>query len=621
MLHMIPRTLRIKDFRSFRAAQTFTFPREAGLYFMQGVNEVEPRLGSNGSGKSTVWDALFWLWFNRTPRGLRAGDVCNWSATMGTEVQFEFINDEDGGLPEFVKRTWRPNSWTRDDLFGNSEDLTKDEGNSALALLKLDASPFLHSILTAQRAPMFLDLKHDAQAALFSEVMGLDRWLDYSDKASKKASLQDLVSRELQHAIAHRRGRLDALGTTDLRESTAKWEERRRTRLAVLEEEHVEGCKKSKTLKENLARAEANEASERATLAGIPAPDLEAVKVAHDEVVAGASVLAVEKADYLRLHLLLQRLEDDAKCPTCGQALDRAHIRDELRKAESELVKVNANMARTEGRLTGNRAKRDRLQDDADAASARRGQVKDNLEAATYVVTSARRALDLNERALDSIEERSAEVTAETNPYTALQDEQRTKTEDLTRELDDMTAQLDASQQRHSLLSFWVRGFKEVRLQEIAEALTELEVEVNSCVTALGLVDWELNFQVDRETKGGSISRGFNTFVRSPHNSAPVPWEAWCGGESQRLRIAATMGLSDLIRSRTGASFPLEVWDEPSQGLSPEGIQDLLEALAARAHTQQRQIWIVDHKAHDFGGFAGGAVITKTSKGSVIVQT
>jgi len=84
------------------------------------------------------------------------------------------------------------------------------------------------------------------------------------------------------------------------------------------------------------------------------------------------------------------------------------------------------------------------------------------------------------------------------------------------------------------------------------------------------------------------------------------------------LRLAATMGLADLSRSRTGTPLGLEVWDEPTNGLSPQGIRDLLECLQERAQREQRQIWIVDHRSHEFGGFAGGVVVTKTAAGSRI---
>jgi DNA repair exonuclease SbcCD ATPase subunit len=137
----------------------------------------------------------------------------------------------------------------------------------------------------------------------------------------------------------------------------------------------------------------------------------------------------------------------------------------------------------------------------------------------------------------------------------------------------------------------------------------------------LGLIEWELGFQVDRETAKGTLQRGFNVAVLSPHNTKAVPWEAWSGGEGQRLRLAANMGLADLIRSRTGTTLNLEVWDEPTQGLSPRGVADLLESLAQRARNEGRQIWIVDHRSYDFGGFAGTATIVKSQSGSRIRQS
>jgi ABC-type transport system involved in cytochrome bd biosynthesis fused ATPase/permease subunit len=84
--------------------------------------------------------------------------------------------------------------------------------------------------------------------------------------------------------------------------------------------------------------------------------------------------------------------------------------------------------------------------------------------------------------------------------------------------------------------------------------------------------------------------------------------------------VGAQAGLSNLIRDRTGADIPLEVWDEPTQGLSEEGVLDLLDCLAARAKREDRQIWVVDHRSLGYGGFDGTATVVKTEAGSHIVQ-
>lgn len=548
---MIPLTLRITNFRSVKKMQTFTFPRQPGLYFMQGVNAAEPRLEANGAGKSTLWEALTWCWYGKTSRGLKAGDVCNWGADKGTCVEFDF-ELEDGYVPFTLRRTWGPNSWELIEGDGVVHDLVKEKDNPALAWLALAFEPWLNCILTAQNQPMFLDLKRDAQAALFSDVMGLDLWLDYSARASKAASAQDRKSRDLERELAHARGQLEAIGKQDFKESAASFERKRRERLEALEQQHDNAMRGRKTLKQEMERLE---------------------------------VRATEAAEYAaRCRAVLSRLHEaqpgDKVCPACGQ---KVH----------SLKKISED---------------ERIYDDA----------RIELDAAQRKAANARRDFEMVDRQLDEIERDAERVQQERNPYDEMEERALADARRLRQQIDNIQDDLDASNERCSLLQFWVRGFKEVRLSLIAEALTELEIEVNSCCDALGLVGWELQFQVDRETKSGSIQRGFNCYVKSPHNDQPVPWEAWSGGEAQRLRLAATMGLADLIRSRTGTPLALEVWDEPTNGLSPQGIRDLLECLAERAQREQRQLWIVDHKSHEFGGFAGGAVITKTANGSAI---
>ena len=116
-----------------------------------------------------------------------------------------------------------------------------------------------------------------------------------------------------------------------------------------------------------------------------------------------------------------------------------------------------------------------------------------------------------------------------------------------------------------------------------------------------------------------AVSRGFAVHVRSPHNPRPVPWAAWSGGESQRLRLAAQEGLGNLIRASTGSDVPLEVWDEPTDGLSDSGISDMLDSLSARAASERRQIWVIDHRALDYGGFDGEVTVVKGPGGSRVV--
>lgn len=611
---------RITNFRSFKKTQEFKFPESPGLYFMQGLNESEPRLGANGAGKSTIWDAITWCCFEKTSRGLKAGDVNNWEAGKGTRVETDWITPS--GEEVTMARTWGPNSWK---LWSTGapdrdvEDLAKAKDNYFLGWLGLEFDPFRSCILTAQGQPMFLDQDHNAQAALFSKVMGLDRWIDYSGKASKAASAQDAKLRTLERREAQLKGEIESMGRTDLRQSLEDWDAERTRRLDKIEAAWA-GYEQHSFAAEDLKACEDKEAIKRQALKNciVGSAHYDRLKDMKAELAKQQTRAAVEESKLEQLDEVLRLAETNGACPTCGAVVKvadhQAHlkkVRSEYERQEAIVERVLQDAALAERNLAGFDQ---RVREWGDAEDFARKE----LTKAVDETANARRLKSQEDKEIDRLEDEHERIVKEVNPFEAMTKKNRNELQRLREELADVEEELDNRRHRHSIYSMWVRGFKEVRLQQIAEALTELEIEVNSCVAALGLMDWELKFQVDRETKGGSIQRGFSVLVRSPHNELAVPWAAWSGGEAQRLRIAANMGLADLIRSRTGASLNLETWDEPTQGLSPEGVSDLLEALAGRAQAEQRQIWIVDHRTHNFGGFAGGATIVKAPSGSRI---
>jgi DNA repair exonuclease SbcCD ATPase subunit len=618
--------LRVTKFGSFKETVEFKLPAEPGLYFMQGRNEAEPRLEANGSGKSTLWKALTWCLYGKTADGMVAGDLNTWGAGKGTSVEAEF-EDDDVGIRHVVTRTWGPISWKLRswDLsgdhwdFDDTVDLAKAKDNAVIALLRLEFVPWLHSVLMAQEEDLFLDMKADAQAALFSEIMGLDRWLEYSAAASRKATAQDGVSRALERDLAELQGKVATLGRKDLQASVDDWEENRRARLAAVDRKYQDLLEDARELKDKLPGLQAAEEARRAEYRASKAEAQRPRETLEGYLREAAQLEGDLRRALQDLDVVTQRikdLEDNPACETCGQRLT-----PDARRAAA--LKANKEMDRVAG--LADRLSKDAKEIAEDVATVR-NRLK-SLEAAEEAdgkaldqaaddYSHARREHQLAERDLDRLEEQAEDIEKERNPYDDMQADVVREGHRLADELADTQARLDASNERYSILSFWVRGFKELRLELIAEALNELEIEVNSCVT--DLVGWELCFQVDKETKSGGISKGFNVFVRSPHNEKAVPWKAWSGGEKQRLRVAGNMGLSDLIRSRTAATLNLEVWDEPTKNLSPQGVIDLLESLAARARKERRQIWIVDHRTHAFGDFTGSVTVIKDKRGSYI---
>jgi DNA repair exonuclease SbcCD ATPase subunit len=617
-------SLTISRFGPFTKEQTFKFPSKPGLYFMKGINKVAPRLDGNGSGKTSLWAALFWLFYGKSPRGLKAGDVANWTEGKGAAVELMFYR---GSAAHVLKRTWSPNSWTLwDEPSQQTIDLTKDDTNEVMSWLRLESAPFLNCILMAQREPMFLDMKADLKTAIFSEVMGLDMWLDCSSRASKKASAQDMIIRSIERKLSELQGQLTSSKTEDKDLGTTHddWEVNRMKRLL-----EVESIYKEQLAKEDKSLYYIEECKTKVEQAAkvheVAASDVSGYGKMIDK--CRIDLTEAQKALSVAEHqsdVLIKRIEflrEHDHCPQCDQDLSDELRAKKVHTSTAEAAKANkvekqcfAKMKDAERALAEHLVLLDKRERKARDAQHQLRDAEANLR-------DAQRNHQLLQKRLDELEEQFASVEKEENPYAVLKAKAKQDRKGVQELIKQTVDELDDAKAQWARLTTWVKAFKEIRLQQISEALQQLEIEVNSCVMALGLVDWELKFAVDREAKNGNIQRGFTVHVLSPHNPNPVPWEAWSGGEAQRLKLATQMGLANLIRERTGTQLNIEAWDESTSGLSPQGITDLLHCLKQRATDEQRVIFIVDHNMFDFGGFDGTVTVTKSGHGSRVAST
>jgi DNA repair exonuclease SbcCD ATPase subunit len=175
-----------------------------------------------------------------------------------------------------------------------------------------------------------------------------------------------------------------------------------------------------------------------------------------------------------------------------------------------------------------------------------------------------------------------------------------------------------AKRERCERIRFWIKGFKDIKLYTIEEILQELEITTNAMCEEFGLVGWEVKYDVEKENKSGTISRGLNITVLSPKNKHPVKWEVWSGGEGQRLRIIGTEALSSVLLNHIGVTTNLAMFDEPTIGLSTEGVQDLVEMLAYRAKQADKSIWFIDHHAIPSNKFIQEVTVVRDKEGSYI---
>lgn len=215
---------------------------------------------------------------------------------------------------------------------------------------------------------------------------------------------------------------------------------------------------------------------------------------------------------------------------------------------------------------------------------------------------------------LQQIEQASKEI----NPYIAKIDETEKLRQELTvQKKAEEDAKLELEKQQVAA-EYWKQGFKRIRLFFVNEVLLALEIEIQSALSALGLQDWKVFLRTETETKSGSLKFGVQIRVKSPTTEST--WDAWSGGETQRLRRGIALGLGSLIQRAAGIRWEQEWHDEITSGLSSQGIEDLLEALRYRAEVMKKSIFLVDHSALTYSSFSSVYQVVKSELGSKVYK-
>lgn len=610
----------IQGFKSFGPLKVLDFPEESGFFFFTGENRVEPDLEGNAAGKTTTWDAICWCLYGKTPRNMKASDVKNWYRDEKVVVWLELVVDD-----EFyrITRTWNPNSLTLEsgkDL-STSKKITQDE---VVNLIKLDFDHFLYSILFSQFREQFFDLKQAEKSDLFAQILNLEEWEVYSKRASSQASQLSAFLNDLNMTVSEYGGKVSSLEELDFSEKIAQWEEDHENEILEkkhaikLLEESVENLRKE-AVKSKKELDKLNESLESFTEDSSAIENV--LKDAKKELSLSQQEIAEINADIRSKQNQLKKLKSSSDtCPTCGQNVDISHIKAEIKTVEKDLSALekdleDANASKSE--ISDIVA--DVEQELADLKESVMDKLvkKKELEATDKVNKAevGRTLVQVNREksALEDLEKKK-------NPYEEEEKENVRKIKVLKEIIQEKNLELLATSKRLDQVTYWIKAFKNIRLFVISEVLTQLELEVNNCLFRLGLKDWRIELDIDKETKSGTVRKGFTVNVFSPYNKDPVAWESWSGGETQRLKLAGTIGLSNLILARCGVESFIEIYDEPSNWLSQKGIDQMLETLASRSKEVNKQVWIIDHRSLDFGGFDGIYSVVKNSEGSQFVK-
>lgn len=550
----------------FKSIQNMEFEfHESGVYLIKAPN---------GTGKSTVFEAIYFTLFGKDMKGENLDAVLTLPEYRspdyrGCRVCLDLYKN---GNKYTVTRTHKYKN--EGEKFGSGSLNVYEDGDSVSERLKRDSQQvvndilgvsenvFMNSVMFGQNMRRFMETSGEDKKEILSSFFELD-WIDRArERAAALYSEYTTKEREAQEQERLLQSKIESLLA-----------ERDRY------DQYISGFEEDKINKIAGLQNQIDLLPVLEVKTGFNQDDFEALKKELEDC----------RADYLTAHsenlgraMEIKRIEADISrmrdtdikenCPTCGSAINP----EVVSKLKAE-VELGINNARYElGTIV--------MQDLSDLKT-KGEELKKHVDAMEIEKTNQ----DQNNNLFESIERQKKmirdliEIEKGSQPVHSI---------DFTEEINKIQEQIqavDSGQYKTTItaLKWWQgTGFAGGGLKAyiVNDILKRLNLIINKYAERL---DMSIEIKIDTE----KARKGFITSVYKSDGTA-VNFQALSGGEKQRINLSISFAIFDMIEMSAGG-FNFMVFDEAFNGLDQDGIFEIHQMLKDRAVS--KQIIIVTH--------------------------
>jgi DNA repair exonuclease SbcCD ATPase subunit len=612
------KALSIEGYMCFGARQVVHFPQDPGVYRVDGFNHIEPRLGSNGSGKTKLLSAVSWVRYGKTTDGVSGPGIKSWLRTKSTKFMTE-VSEEGtkNGEPYVIRRVQEPNSLSLQ-VGQGSEPRIVDQ-KELDTFLECDYSMFLAMTLFPSTGESFMTIGQTEQGNKLSDVLKLDVWFERSAAASKAAKEFKRKADEAEAQVNELECRQAAHRATIIEQQDLQ-----RVHEAALVEERQQ----DEARLERLREASAVKIGKRPVLE-LETPAGDAAVEASKCVDVATAALQAQKREAQRARQLMEKAahafeEFDrsprSKCYACDSEIGAEKRAQHTEKFEAAVHEAKTILSAEERKLELRRT-------ELAAAEAKHHEAAERAQQEYLEQQEARKEHDdliadwsakktKKQRILQDITDLEAKEYVAFNSRT-LDRSKKELTQD-TAKIQELSQKIENWRQNAAQHGFWAEGFAKIRMAEMERACAEFATYMLSAFEVLGLVGWQIVVSCTQELLSKETRSKFNIKIKSPSSPDWVDWKSWSGGQKHRLAIAGDMAFADLASARSGVRSLDEFWDERTDTLSREGCEDQMEYLNMRAASRGVSILAIDHRTGDSPVFKGLIWIDRHPTGSKI---
>lgn len=541
----------------------------AEIDFQAGLNTIK---AANGSGKSSILDALTFVLFGKPYRDIKLSELVNTSNGKGLEVTCEFKIGTDTYM---IRRGLKPAVF---EIYKNGKEmdmlstkkLNQDEIDKLLGI-NLRLFKNIVAVAVTNNKP-FLSLPIGDKRALIENIFNIDVLGSMCKDVKKRKTVNNT---ELDLKTTERRGVVNSI------EDNESYIENMRRYIASFNEVKDANIK---TIRENIDKyqKEIDKRTKNLAIAESKIKELtEEIGAVPDRSVGESLNLEIGKTQSVidNINNTLSKLKKSRLCPVCNSPLDEGHARKHI---EGMLAEKKAMEKETlPGLMERYRAYSDIVKTYQEKQSFIQ-TIRD--KARTEEITKATLETELN-KAKQNLEKESGKACpASVDSYVEKLNALRAQSEELNKDIDVLTEKILIDTQLIKILGD--DGIKSYFFKKLIKILNK---SVNEYLNKFELKNTTIEFD---ETMAETMTT----------NLVPRTYSSYSSGERTRIDMSILLAFFDISRQISNWSCNLLFIDELfDSGVDASGIACFVNTLKEMTKDKGHKlcIYIISHKIGD----------------------
>jgi DNA repair exonuclease SbcCD ATPase subunit len=572
MLKIVFKKVFIKNFLSV-GREDVSFSFDKGINLLTGFNKDNNT--RNGVGKSSIIESIYWCLFGQTIRDIKNDKIIHNLQKKDCEVTLEFkVIDNNVESLFKIKRTLGP---SKVEIYKNNEEITLSTipANDEYIQKIIKATPEVFNnavIMTANNTLPFMAQKKIDKRKFIEGILNLNIFSNMLLKA--RADFNDVKKENdlLCNSFINQQKHLETFETISL-----KVEETKKNKINNILS-NIDNIKKDITkLEENVVTISSIENE-----IIVNEKNLEKLQEGISKLENTISDISKIEIEYkVDINNFIEKkkniLAEKEFCPTCNQKIneiDHEHRQELITKIDSSIEEASKKLIVVQHDLKEKNTKKQNIKDLI---------VKINSKIKNLNETKNQEKL--KEQKIQNLKDRIDSFLKEIDNIKNEKNDNSKEIENIKKEIESLEEKLKTTKHKMSIY------------EDAKFLLSEEGIKTHIISKMLDVFNQKLNFYL--KSMDAPCTCKFNELFEEEIlnlQGKECSYFNFSGGERKRIDLAILFTFQDVLRTYSGTSFSISIYDELfDSAIDEAGIEKVLCILKQRVDSYEESIFIVSH--------------------------